>query len=403
MVGTHTIAGALLTLGLTPVAGAPTAHADVEDLVLSMLDFADWGALFDPGAGLNLDTAGAAEAVANTVAAGSTADPAASLPDATGSVPLTVEGFGTGQPVVDVSIGGGQPIPVAVDSGSKGLEVLIGDVPPQDVLHALEHFSLNELDVSAFPAGVNIGLEIPTTVGFGDGIVADHAMVDAVLFSFPLSVIDVQRLADTPVDGILGIGPNAGGSHLVTTDLPGDLSDGVLIDEPAKQLVFGPEPDTVDGLSPIATLDGAPFVGSPDHPQDLQVQIGTEAKHDVAVVFDSGGKGGWLPPSLADGYPRGLLGFGNVPAGTPISVYTHNGELLYSYTTSGGPGAMVVVPSWFLKLLGVDYPLVNTGNAAFLEDPVYISNADGGAMTFYGDLLRGGTDLTGAGGAPLNP
>jgi hypothetical protein len=28
--------------------------------------------------------------------------------------------------------------------------------------------------------------------------------------------------------------------------------------------------------------------------------------------------------------------------------------------------------------------VVNTGNAAFLHNPVYISNADGGAMTFYG-------------------
>ncbi|KAA8969836.1 PecA family PE domain-processing aspartic protease [Mycobacterium sp.] len=387
------VVGALLSLGLTPLLAGPAAHADVEDLILSVLDVADWGALVPPGAGPDLDAPGAAEAIASTLGAGSTADPAATLSDATASVPLTVEGVGAGQPVVDVSLSGGQPIPVALDTGSKGLEVSIGDVPSQDVMHALRHFSVDDLHVNLFPAGINIGLEIPTTVGFGDGIVADHALVDAVFFSFPFSVIGAQRLAGAPVDGILGIGPNAGGSHLVTTDLPGDLSDGVLIDEPAKQLVFGPEPDTVDGLSPIATLDGAPFAGSPFHPQDLQVQIGSEAKHDVAVVFDSGGKGGWLPPSLADGYPRGLLGFGNVPDKTPISVYTPDGELLYSYPTSGGSGAMIIVPGWLLRLLGIDYPLVNTGNAAFLEDPVYISNADGGTMTFYGPTVYGSTQI----------
>jgi hypothetical protein len=359
-----------LALGLLPIVTASPAHADIGDFITDPIANAvdHVGGLLNPGADVDgLSGAASAEAV-----------PFDSSGD-TASVPLRIEGVGAGQPVIDISIGGEPSIPVAVDTGSKGLEVPIWLLNPQDIFDELQHFSFDDLDIQAFPAGVTVGLDVPTTIDFGHGIVTDQTTVDAILFSFPFSAIDAQALGGIGVDGILGIGPNAGGSHLVTGDLPGVLGDGVLIDEPAGRLVFGPEPAAVDGFDPLATLSGAPYPGDPHDPDDIQVQIGDGPKQDVAAVFDSGGKNGYIPATLAGNDASYLFGdFGVIPPGTSISVYTQDGDLLYSYAT---PHDMLVLPDWLPKPLG---GFMNTGNAAFADNPVYISNNDGGAMTFYG-------------------
>lgn len=353
------MAGLTVALTLGSMAGAMPAYAEIDDLIDSMADAA--------------------------------------------SVPLRVEGDGFGQPVIDISIGGGDPMAVALDTGSRGLIVSIWDLPWQDVLNELEHFSFDDLNFGAFPAGFTVGLDVPTSVDFGNGIVAEHTIVNGQLFSFPFSAIDTQALAGAPVEGILGIGPNAGGSYLVTADLPGDLGKGVLIDEPGGRLVFGTQPDTVDGLSPIATLAGAPFPGGAHDLDPVKIQFGDGPLQDVGVVFDSGGKGGWVPSDVIsppDNFPipdvgrfLDLFGYGPIGGGIPISVYTSDGQLLYSYvTTDSGVGAMQEMPNWLMKMLVNIEGVVNTGNAAFLHTPVYISNADGGAMTFYGNTTGNGAD-----------
>lgn len=369
VMGYGAAAGLLAALTVGPLSGMPAAHAEFDDVIGSVLD--QLGGLGDPGA-----------AAASAYAPGDTA-----------SVPLHVEGNGFGQPVVDVSIGGGPSVPVAVDTGSQGLVVSIWNLPWQDVLNELEHFSFDDINIGAFPAGVTVGLEVPTSVDFGNGVVAEHTTVDALLFSFPFSAISAQGLTGAPVDGILGVGPNAGGSHLVTTDLPGVLGTGVLIDEPGGRLVFGAQPATVGGLNPITTMAGAPFPGGPHSPDDIAVQIGDGPKQQVGAVFDSGGKGGWIPSEIAGFYGDGPLGIGSVPGGLPISVYAPNGDLLYSYvTTESGVGGMTVMPDWLMKALVNVEGIMNTGNAAFVHNPVYISNADGGAMTVYGSTGAAGGD-----------
>lgn len=320
-------------------------------------------------------------------------DVISSLAD-TASVPLYVEGDGFGQPVVDVSIGGGESIAVALDTGSRGLVVPIWDLPWQDVLNELEHFSFDDITFGAFPAGFTLGLNIPTSIDFGGGVIAEHTVVNGLLLSFPFSAINAQALAGAPVEGILGIGPNAGGSHLVTADLPGELGTGVLIDEPGGRLVFGAQPGTVDGLSPITTFAGAPFPGSPYNLDPIQIQIGNGPLQSVGGVFDSGGKGGWIPSDVwspPENWPipdvgkfASLLDYGPLWGGVPISVYAPDGQLLYSYVTTDS-GAMEIMPNWLMKMLVNIEGVVNTGNAAFAHNPVYISNADGGAMTFYGN------------------
>ncbi|GFG84216.1 MAG: hypothetical protein WBH51_19505 [Mycolicibacter algericus] len=351
-IGRAALAGLAVTLPLGALAGATAARAEIDDLIDSVADAA--------------------------------------------SVPLTVAGDGFGQPTIDLSIGGGEAISVALDTGSRGLVVSIWDVPWQDILNELQHFSFDDINFGAFPAGFTVGLDIPTSVDFGNGIVAEHTIVNGLLFSFPFSAIDAQAQAGAPVDGILGIGPNAGGSHLVTADLPGELGQGVLIDEPGGRLVFGAQPDTVDGMSPITTIQGAPFPGAPRDLDPIKIQFGDGPLVETGAVFDSGGKGGWVtsdafmdyllaenPPPDPDVF-RLLEQFeiGFVPGGLPVSVYAPDGTLLYSYVTQDS--AMTVMPNWLMKMLVNIDGVVNTGNAAFLHNPVYISNTDGGAMTFYG-------------------
>jgi hypothetical protein len=354
--GAGSAAGLAVALSLGVTVGATPARAEIDDLISSVADAA--------------------------------------------SVPLQVAGDGFGQPVIDLSIGGGQTLSVALDTGSQGLVVSIWDVPWQDILNELEHFSFDDITFGAFPAGFNVGLDIPTSVDFGNGIVAEHTVVNGLLFSFPFSAIDTQALAGAPVDGILGIGPNAGGTHLVTADLPGELGQGVLIDEPGGRLVFGAQPDTVGGMSPITTIQGAPFPGAPRDLDPIKIQFGDGPLVETGGVFDSGGKGGWIPsevwtppsdfPDVEAGKLLDQFGFGFVPGGLPVSVYAPDGTLLYSYLTQDS--TMVTMPNWLMKMLVNIDGVVNTGNAAFLHNPVYISNADGGAMTFYGAAPNSGAN-----------
>ncbi|HTM85634.1 MAG TPA: hypothetical protein VL179_12185, partial [Mycobacterium sp.] len=139
-------------------------------------------------------------AIAGAVPAHADMDELLDLADAA-SVPLHVDGDGFGQPVIDLSIGGGESMAVALDTGSRGLVVSIWDLPWQDILNELEHFSFDDINIGAFPAGFTVGLDIPTSVDFGDGIVAEHTVVNGLLLSFPFSAIDAQALAGAPVQG----------------------------------------------------------------------------------------------------------------------------------------------------------------------------------------------------------
>ncbi len=371
----------MFALGAGALWGAPTADADFDDLLTTLLDPGDWGAVIDPGNwdGFNFDPSG--DEIAQALAAADTTN-VADTPLAPGEVPLTVQGDGAGYPAVDISIGGQDPVSVLVDTGTHGLVIPIWDLPLSDILDELKNFSLEDIIVLPFPGSITVGLAVPTSVDFGNGIVAEDTVANATLFSFPFSPTIGQ-----PVEGILGIGPNAGGvgdTQNVTADLPGDFGKGVLLDEPGGRLVFGSQPDSLDGYSVGATLDGAPFPGGSPYfggvTDTFPVQIGSGPAQDMPVVFDSGGLGGWIP---AENYGDGTSMFGSVPAGTSISVLGPDGAPLYSATTSGdGTGGTLIMPAWLLQLFGLD-GYFNTGNGAFVNTPVYISNAGEGTMTFY--------------------
>ncbi|MEZ0384205.1 PecA family PE domain-processing aspartic protease [Mycobacterium sp. pW045] len=387
VIGATATAGAFLAF-----AAAPAANADFDDLfqpIIDALSAVDPGiaADTDPGSALaspdslfdgwyqNLVATpindleqwifgGAADASTAGSAAASGAD--AAVPDSF-TVPLQVNA--TTEPVVDVSVGGGAPAPVLVDTGAAGLVMPIWDINP--------------FGITGLPTGFNIGqfggsldyfyVELPTTVTFtdaaGDHVTADST-VDAVLFAFPAnfnlfgpwSIQDY--LGPANVVGVLGVGPNALGptpDSIPTAALPGALGQGLLIDQANKELVFGANPLT----------DGTSVAGAPYAQLDLSINGGTHQA--VQAVVDSGGVYGTMPSSVLNGVTPDSNG--GLPDGTTIAVYQHGtNNLLYEYTVHNSNTA-------FNSPTVTTGDTMNTGNFPFAQQPVYISYSPTGTGT----------------------
>jgi hypothetical protein len=334
-------------------------------------------------------------------------------------------------PIVYVSVNGGLPAPVMVDTGSTGLVI------------PLRYIGLAHLGMPTFfgwqPGYGNdqmkIGyfyLQYDTTVQFGNagnGLVTQTPIpVDVPVLSYETGPsVGVKVL--TPwttywdprggVVGILGIGVNTGlnglGSSIPTGPiqalgsplpyspiqaLPEPFNQGVLIEEAGAQpyLQFGPNP-----LPPVAAFVGTPNVvryagqtlnavgllvtGDAFPPSGFVTQAST--------FIDSGDPTGSIPQAWVPGVPAGQP----VPAGLTISVYADpkdltvnpgpwpspspfgshlpptptNGTLLYTLKTGdtlapGGTYAPIVSSDQF-----------TIGNEAFAGGPVYISYSPKGS------------------------
>ena len=277
------------------------------------------------------------------------------------TVPLTIHNVT--EPITTISVNGGPSQAVLVDTGSTGLVI-----PLQDI--GLQHLGLpTGIGISGFSGGLNyIFLTFNGTVNFGNGIVTAPTSFDVPIFSFPASLQALLAgdftfsgfFAPDGVTGVLGIGPNAGGPgpSSVTTALPGNLSSGVLINEMAGQLTFGPNP-----LTPIPM---ATFAGSPITTVDVEINQGP--LQQVSAIIDSGGVFGTVPSSVLG---TGQVS-GTVPAGTEIEIFA--------------PGSNTPL-STFITPNATDGPtvtsggLLNTGFEPFAEHPVFISNSPGGVGT----------------------
>ncbi|HEU0191997.1 MAG TPA: PecA family PE domain-processing aspartic protease [Mycobacterium sp.] len=327
----------------------PRAHADIDDLIAQpVADVVEHAAsAVDPGL---LGAVDPGMGVDSLVAPALSAAAAGSL--TTASVPLHVEA--DTEPVVDISVAGGSPVPVVIDTGSTGLVIPWYELGAQNI---------------GWPTGMGVGgysggmgyfyVTLPTTVSFGPDtatgadIVTAPTAVDVVLFTWPMSF--QAFFAPTDIAGVLGIGSNAGpGPSSVLTALPGDLSRGVLIDQPGGTLQFGPNPLT-DGI----TLGGAPSAFT-------LVSINGGPTHAVSTYMDSGGVYGTVPQSVFGGNVGDTL-----PPGTTISVYTMAGQPIYSYAVDATNAPTIASTS-----------TMNSGNVPFAMQPVYIGNGGNGTTIF---------------------
>jgi PE family len=259
-----------------------------------------------------------------------------------------------GDPMVTITVGGGSSVSAIVDTGSTGLLIPSTDVNTAGLGKATGSGSVVYGDSDNYET---VRYETyKTTVDFGNGIVTNATSVDVATsvtqtFDGRTSSVSVSTL--TP---ILGIGPDDGYpiSTPVTSALPGTLSQGVLIDEPAGLLQFGANP-----LTPVVTVSGSPAA-------DLKIQINGGALETASGGFiDSGGLTGSIPSNLITGVATG----DTVPTGTTITVYTSSGQELYSQTITSSSDAPYVESS--------SDPF-NTGNYLFSIDPVYISDSPTG-------------------------
>ena len=253
------------------------------------------------------------------------------------------------EPVIYISVNGGEPAPVLVDTGSLGLII-----DPRDV----------GVDGIGEPTGTG-------TASYGDGSSVFFwdsydipISVDGVESS-PTQILVVElQSAEGFTDyngdyvGVLGIGANAGGPGKFNPflSMPGLLSQGVLFDERRRRLILGPNP-----YGARTTIPGAPS-------SQLQVKIGDGEKTLVDTWVDSGGILGSVPDNVYGDGPE-------VPPGTVVSVYTEDGEtLLYSYTTTR-KNTLSVTDS-------EDDPRFNTGFTPFSLGTLYFSFAGAGSTSF---------------------
>lgn len=254
------------------------------------------------------------------------------------TVPLQL--VNTTEPVVFISLNGGQMVPVLLDTGSTGLVM--------DSQFLTQNFGpVIGTGTAGYAGGLTYNYNTySTTVDFGNGLLTLPTSVNVVTSSSPGTLGNF--LSRSGAVGVLGIGPNNGfpGTSSIVTAMPGLLNNGVLIDESAGILQFGP-----NTLTGGITISGAPI-------STVAVQIDNGPLQQAPVMFDSGGINGTIPSALAS-LPSG----GFVPAGTTISVYTSDGQtLLYSYTTTA-------TNTPFVTSGGV----MNTGHVPFAQQPIYVS------------------------------
>ena len=253
------------------------------------------------------------------------------------------------EPVIYLSINGGEPAPVLVDTGSLGLIIDPRWVGVDDVGEPTGY------GWAAYGDGSSEFLWESYDLPIGlDGVESSATEVLVVALQ------SVQGFTEYNGDyaGVFGIGANAGspGSTNPFLAMPGMLSRGVLFDERRRRLILGPNP-----YGARTTIPGAPS-------SQLQVQIGDGEMTLVDTWVDSGGILGSVPDNVYGDGPE-------VPPGTVVSVYTEDGEtLLYSYTTTR-KNTLSVTDS-------EDDPRFNTGFTPFSLGTLYFSFAGAGSTSF---------------------
>ena len=275
------------------------------------------------------------------------------------SIPVQVN-LDQNRPYVTISIGGGPSSQVILDTGSEGLIV-----PPQDVNFASLGSPILTGQVVQYGDSTETTTEVynvyRTTVNFGNGIITTAPTAVGVITSASQTITATGVTTNFPATAgmaVMGVGANPLGGATPAAgpvqELPGTLSQGVLINEPGGYVQFGANP------LPVGTsASGVPLVAVGAPVTTLQVQVGTSTTvHPVQSIIDSGGLWGLIPSSVG----TGATGAGFVPPGTHLTFYNASGFPIYQETVGSAPEAPVVGTS-----------ALNTGNTPFEVMPIYLS------------------------------
>jgi hypothetical protein len=163
--------------------------------------------------------------------------------------------------------------------------------------------------------------------------------------------------------------------------MPGNLGQGVLIDNPGGVLEFA----ATNPLPSYASVSGAPCPTTPvgitiTDPNGAHIGSGTSADCNGAFI-DSGGAFGAVPQTFIPGSQVG----GNVPVGDTINVYTDGTDqtLLYSETVTAANDP-IVVPNSNSFNTGV-FPFSGFGGlTGGTGIPIYLSYSPSGTgMTYF--------------------
>ncbi|OBJ38717.1 hypothetical protein A5630_29020 [Mycolicibacterium mucogenicum] len=270
------------------------------------------------------------------------------------------------EPIVTISVNGGPSIKVLVDTGSSGLVVNAKNVGQTGLGNSVG------TGTGAYSGGLTYTYNTyNTTVNFGNGIVTTPVPVDIITDPAQQTAF-ANFLKNNGVVGVLGVGTNAvgPGPGLVTTGLPSALKNGIYIDEASKTLTFGPNP-----LPARVTTSGSPnVIGS--------ITI-NGVNTPINLLIDSGGVYGTIPSTLVNSSQMtpvkntdGSVAYYLLAAGTPISVYDADGNLLYSYTTTSTYRPTVTTDDYNAELS-------NTGAMPFLHNRIYIDYSTANGSTVF--------------------
>ncbi|MDR3663864.1 MAG: PecA family PE domain-processing aspartic protease, partial [Mycobacterium sp.] len=300
---------------------------------------------------------------------------------ATGGEPSVALSYSTQNEytTIGISVGGGPITPTEIDTGSSGLEIPITEVnadnigQPTGVTGMTEFGSWGKFYYTEYKTSVNFGnglITAPTDIGV---ITRVSELINGTWTDIPQSEWSDPTYA---VDANMGVcwGADSGGLTSPVHALPGSLDQGLLLNEPAGQLIFGTNP-----LTPVTTVSGW-------YATTLDVQVSYNGSQSGVqqiadnVTIDSGGTGGNVPDDVL---PTSLSSYHDgdyLPTGTTISVYASDGQtVLYTTTISSAVYNTDSGPYIAAKSVGF-----NTGIFPFLQGPIYFSYtpADQGTTTF---------------------
>jgi hypothetical protein len=280
---------------------------------------------------------------------------------------------------VNISIGGSL-VSVEVDTGSPGLIVPITEVDVSKLGPAIATDQYIEYGSPTW--GYFYYTVYKTPLDFGNGIITEPTnigvvyrvseKIDGTWVDIPRSEwTDPQYLISANMglsyDVTLPVGPDSISSPVVA--LPGDLGHGFLIDQPAGQITFGPNPK--NGCTSFADWWFT----------TLGVQVGYNFGEsninviDNNAILDSGGGFGYIPISALPASLSYLQVGDQLPVGTTVTVYTPDGQtVVYTRTVTQANTAPYVSADG-----------MSTGLYPFRQGPIYFwyyPQNTGGTVTF---------------------